>query len=143
MVTKEKIAEEIHELMEQPLCQRNIELLADLMYIHRHMDGCDRPKEWGWGNKWVESMNNADGSHGAHWTMEQVSEVAKRRNFQGNPWLLWIAMNAEWSDRSVVNVHHNVVGVDYYYDSAVAFWLEDKDAVEDKLWAYYKNVVKC
>ena len=143
MVTKEMIKEEIHELMEQPLCHRNVETLADLIYIHRHMDECHREQTWGWGNRWVESMRNADGTHGAHWTMEQVSEVAKRKNFTGNTWLLWIAMNAEYSDRCEVNKRHNMTGVDFYFDSAVAFWLEDEDAVEEKLWAYYANVVRC
>jgi hypothetical protein len=143
MVTKEKISKEIHELMEQPLCHKNVELLADLIYIHRHMDECRKDDSWGWGNRWVDAMVNADGTHGAHWTMEQVAEVAKMKGFTGNTWLLWIAMNAEYSDRSEVNRKHGMVTVDFYYDSAVAFWLEDDDAVENKLLKYYEHVVKC
>ena len=143
MMTKREIREEIEELMERPMTERNITLLADLIYIHRHMGECSRHKEWGWGNRWVESMENADGTHGAHWTMEQVAELAKAKKFTGNIWELWIAMNAEWSDRCRANQKHGITSPDFYFDSAVAYWLEDKDAVEDKLWAYYENVVKC
>lgn len=143
MITKHDIKREIDELMEQPICQRNVSLLADMMYIYRHMDECHKDDSWGWGNRWVDAMENADGTHGAHWTMEQVDAVAKAKGFTGNTWLLWIAMNAEYSDRCEVNKKHGVATADFYYDSAVHFWLEDKDAVKDKLLAYYKHVTKC
>ena len=143
MVTKEHVKKEIRELMDQPMCRQNVELLANLVYIHRHMDECHREKSWGWGNRWVDGMKNADGTHGAHWTMEQVAEVAERRDWDGNTWLLWIAMNAEYSDRCEVNRKHGMTSADFYFDSAVAFWLEDEDAREEKLWKYYENVVEC
>lgn len=143
MITKAKIREEIEELMEQPLCERNARLMADLIYIDRHMKECHKSKEWGWGNRWVDSMKNADGTTGAHWSMEQVSAVARSRGWDGNTWLLWIAMNAEYSDRCEVYKKHGITDVGVYFDNAVAFWLEDEDAVEDKLWTYYENVVKC
>lgn len=143
MITKREIKQEIDELMALPVNHRNVELLADLIYIHRHMDECHKDDSWGWGNRWVDAMENADGTHGAHWTMEQVAEVARMKGYTGNTWLLWIAMNAEWSDRCEVNRKHGINTVDFYYDNAVAFWLHDKDAVENKLLAYYENVVKC
>lgn len=143
MITREKIREEIHDLMEKPMCEKHVELLAQLMYIDEHMHHCDRKKEWGWGNKWVDGMKNADGTVGAHWTMEQVEEVARSQGFKGNTWLLWIAMNAEYSDRCEVYRKHGITSAKMYYDQAVAFWLEDEDAVDEKLWAYYENVVKC
>ena len=53
-----------------------------------------------------------------------------------------VFMNAEYSDRSEINKKHGVTSADYYADSAMAFWLKDKDAVEDKLAAYYAAVVR-
>jgi hypothetical protein len=51
-------------------------------------------------------------------------------------------MNAEYSDRAVINKKFGVNTPDFYAASAVAFWLEDDDAVRDKLAAYYRYVVE-
>ena len=37
---------------------------------------------------------------------------------------------------------HGVGNEEFYADMAKSFWLCDKDAVEDKLGAYYENVVR-
>ena len=42
-----------------------------------------------------------------------------------------------------MRILYGITGVDFYFDSAVAFWLEDMDAKPDKLWEYYESVVKC
>ena len=51
-------------------------------------------------------------------------------------------MNAVYSDLSEVAERHGVGNDEFYADMAKSFWLCDKDAVEDKLAAYYENVVK-
>lgn len=43
---------------------------------------------------------------------------------------------------NVSNGFHGVDNEDFYADMAKSFWLCDKDAVEDKLAAYYENVVR-
>lgn len=92
--------------------------------------------------KWVRSMKNADGSTGEHWTMEQTSAIMERHGLRCNPVKFWVAMNAVYSDLSEVAEKHGVDNDDFYADMAKSFWLCDKDAVEDKLAAYYENVVR-
>lgn len=92
--------------------------------------------------KWVKSMQNSDGTTGEHWTLEQVKNLIKQRNLDVDPVKLWVAMNAEYSDRYAVNRKHGVDSLDFYLDSAIAFWLKDKDAVADKEAAYYTFVAK-
>lgn len=92
--------------------------------------------------KWVRSMKNADGSTGEHWTMEQTSAIMERHGLRCNPVKFWVAMNAVYSDLSEVAEKHGVGNEEFYADMAKSFWLCDKDAVEDKLGAYYENVVR-
>lgn len=92
--------------------------------------------------RWVRGMKNADGSTGAHWTMEQTSAIMERHGLRCNPVKFWVAMNAVYSDLGEVAEKHGVGNDEFYADMAKSFWLCDKDAVEDKLAAYYENVVK-
>lgn len=92
--------------------------------------------------KWVRGMKNADGSTGEHWTMEQTSAIMERHGLRCNPVKFWVAMNAVYSDLSEVAEKHGVGNEEFYADMAKSFWLCDRDAVEDKLGAYYENVVR-
>lgn len=92
--------------------------------------------------EWLHSMQNADGTTGPHWTFEQCKQVMQQRGLDCDPVEFWVAMNAEYSDRCAVNEKHGMRSIDFYADSACAFWLNDKDAVKDKEAAYYKYVVK-
>lgn len=49
---------------------------------------------------------------------------------------------SRYSDLSEVAEKRGVDNEDFYADMAKSFWLCDKDAVEDKLAAYYENVVR-
>lgn len=84
----------------------------------------------------------ATGSTGEHWTMEQVSAIMERHGLRCNPVKFWVAMNAVYSDLSEVAEKHGVGNEEFYADMAKSFWLCDRDAVEDKLGAYYENVVR-
>ena len=92
--------------------------------------------------KWVRGMKNADGSTGEHWTMEQTNAIMERHGLRCNPVKFWVAMNAVYSDLSEVAEKHGVGNEEFYADMAKSFWLCDRDAVEDKLGAYYENVVR-
>ena len=90
----------------------------------------------------MRQMQNADGTHGAHWTMEQVNRIMQQKGLDVNPTEFWAAMNATYSDLCKVASKHGIDNIDFYTDVATAFWLKDKDAVRDKLAAYYEYVVK-
>ena len=50
----------------------------------------------------VEHMQNVDGTHGQHWTMEQTNEVAKKHGFNGCFADFYYLMNMFYSDYSHV-----------------------------------------
>lgn len=92
--------------------------------------------------EWTSHMENEDGTKGPHWSLDQTKQVQAQRGIECDPLEFWVAMNAEYSDRCAVNKKHNVNTIDFYADSAIAFWLKDRDAVQDKLAAYYEYVVR-
>lgn len=92
--------------------------------------------------EWMANLENEDGTKGPHWTLEQAKQVMAQRGIQCDPIKFWAALNAEYSDRSAVNKKYNVNNIDFYADSAMAAWIKDRDAVSDKLAAYYMHVAK-
>ena len=93
-------------------------------------------------DEWPKQMKNADGTIGAHWTRDQVNQLANSKGFKGDRDELFIALNAVYSDLSEVFKKHGMNNLDAYFDFTKAFWFDDKDAVPDKINAYYKYVVK-
>lgn len=93
-------------------------------------------------NDWVDHMENEDGSMGPHWDMEQAQKVMAQREIDGSPVEFWVALNATYSDLCKVFRKYGISNLDAYVDFAKAFWLDDKDAVPNKLAAYYDYVVK-
>lgn len=92
--------------------------------------------------RWTKSMQNADGSAGAHWTQEQTTQVMTQRGYHYNPATWHAIMCAMYSDFCEVAKKYGLGGnAEFYADMAHA-WLDDKDAVEDKAAAYYCYVVQ-
>lgn len=91
--------------------------------------------------EWTEKMKNADGSTGAHWTMEQVKQVMQQHNMDFDPAEFYAVVNSIYSDYCTVAKKHNVNTIDFYADMAKA-WLDDRDAVENKTAAYYECIVQ-
>lgn len=92
--------------------------------------------------EWMSKLKNADGSKGPHWTFDEVKNLMQSRGVQGDPLVIWVGMNAEYSDAVMLNRKYGVDRPEYYLDAAVARWMNDKDAVDDKAAAYYMHVVK-
>lgn len=89
---------------------------------------------------WVSKMKNNDGTIGEHWSVEQTTRVAESYNirfdkFSRYDW--YVVLNMMYSD------YYGAVSndVNTYTRMAVAF-LEDKDAEDDKLYRYYKQIVR-
>lgn len=93
-------------------------------------------------DEWMENIHNEDGTKGPHWTLEEVKAIMRKKGLKGEPERVWLAMNAEYSDMVMVNRKHGVDEDDYYFDAAIARWLNDRDAVKDKQAAYYTYVVR-
>lgn len=86
--------------------------------------------------EWCDSMVNADGTKGCHWTLEQTQDVAKQRNITCDPNDFWAVMNMMYSDYCQVAKRQSVDTPGFYADMAKAF-LEDPDAVDGKAYLYW------
>lgn len=153
MITLEKIKNEINEILESSMTWESLKALDLLLSVEkklkRHFEcECETVGQkgltWESAKRWVGSMVNADGTRGAHWTFDQVKAVMEQRSICADPIKLWVAMNAEYSDRVLCNRRYGISddNINYYVDAAMAFWIDDKDAVEDKEAAYYEHVVR-
>ena len=91
---------------------------------------------------WVEHMENEDGTRGPHWKMEQTEQIRRQKGLDCDPLEFWVAMNAAYSDLSKLAKKYSVNNMDYYVDYVLSYWFKDKDAVPNKLAAYYESVVK-
>ena len=86
--------------------------------------------------RWTSKMQNADGTTGSHWTLEQTQDVAKQRNITCDPNDFWAVMNMMYSDYCQVAKRQSVDTPGFYADMAKAF-LEDTDAVDGKAYLYW------
>lgn len=91
--------------------------------------------------EWMRRLKNTDGTTGAHWTMDEVKDIIRQKSLDCDPVELWATMNMMYSDYSKVAKRMNINNVDFYLGVALAF-LNDADAVPDKLAVYYESVVK-
>lgn len=84
--------------------------------------------------EWVESM---DGK----WSMEDVKPFMAQVSFNGNPLEFFAVMNALYSDYCEVAKRFGIDRPEFYAMMAKAF-IEDEDAVEDKVAKYYECIVE-
>lgn len=83
-------------------------------------------------HKWVSSMDNKDGTHGEHWTMEQTSQFAGKHN----PNDFYAVLNMMYSD------YYNPKFETATYVELANDWLDDSDVGECKTLDYYWHIVK-
>ncbi len=93
-------------------------------------------------HEWMRKMENSDGTRGPHWNMEQIRSIMEKHGIREDPIKFQVAMNATYSDLSEVFKKLGINNIDAYISFAKAFWLDDQDAVKDKLASYYEYVVK-
>lgn len=91
--------------------------------------------------KWVENMQNNDGSKGEHWKIKDTTQVAQQvgikfdENLTEYEW--WAVMNMIYSD------YYGTVPNDVLtYSKMAKAFVEDKDAKKGKLYRYYKCISK-
>ena len=96
--------------------------------------------------QWAANMQNADGTTGPHWTMEQTTAVAESMGIQAPAvprWAWGVTMNMMYSDYYPVAVEFGLNRPEFYAALAKAFLL-DKDGPEpeQKLMAYYEHIAR-
>ena len=96
--------------------------------------------------RWVKSMCNEDPEReeGECWTLEEVKDIARKMGMPAEGKKLiefYAAINAMYSDYYKVAEKFDLVEDDFFAELAKAF-IEDKDAVPDKVAAYYEYIVE-
>lgn len=96
--------------------------------------------------KAVSNMENEDGTHGAHWSIDETTTVANQYNVnlktvKFNKYDWFVALNMIYSDyfRAIVNIT-NTDHVKSFVELTKA-WLNDKDVDEGKMWHYYVDIM--
>lgn len=143
MITREKICKEIENTLEHGrMTSQCVADLAALYYIQDRIGESEHHKDMDieTARKWVSHMRNADGSTGEHWTLEQTSKVLRDKGLGCPVTEFYAAINMMWSDYAKVAEKFGVNNLDFWSAMAAAF-LEDKDAVPDKLIRYYNSGV--
>lgn len=92
--------------------------------------------------EWCEGMINADGTTGPHWTLDKTKQIQAQRKISGSPISFYAAINATYSDLCEFFKKYGISTMDAYVDFVKSFWLNDVDAVDDKVGAYYDHIVK-
>ena len=149
----EKLYTKLHEAMEKPVTLGSAEevglyakTICRLEKLHGHHDEpeaatFDRETAM----QWAANMQNADGTTGPHWTMDQTSAVADASGAGRDipHWVFGVTMNMMYSDYYDVARKFGVNVPEFYAELARAF-LMDKDGhgPEEKLCAYYRCIVK-
>ena len=96
--------------------------------------------------KAVSKMRNSNGTKGAHWDMQQATDVAKQygvnlKTEKYNKYDWYVALNMIHSDYyKFVYTTFNSDNIKYFVELTKAF-LNDEDADEGKMWYYYKYVM--
>lgn len=86
--------------------------------------------------EWAKHMNPP-----ARWTMEQTTSVMHQRGYNHRPCEFWVVMNALFSDYGKTIIKYNADKPELWADMAHDF-IDDGDAVEDKVAKYWRDVVK-
>lgn len=150
---KNKLHAALHEIAECPVSMRTVEqatavteLLCALDKLDGHEDDGAEDFTEADAKAWAARMQNADGTTGPHWTMEQTTAVAESMGIQPDKiprWAWGVAMNMMYSDYYDVATQYGVNRPEFYAALAKAF-LCDKDGPgpERKLMEYYEHVVR-
>ena len=138
----EKLYTKLHEAMEKPVTLGSAEevglyakTICRLEKLHGHH-----------AMQWAANMQNADGTTGPHWTMEQTTAVAESMGIQQNEiprWAWGVTMNMMYSDYYPVAVEFGLNRPEFYAALAKAFLLDkDGPGPEQKLMAYYEHIAR-
>ena len=97
--------------------------------------------------KWVASMVNTDGTHGAHWSITDTTHLAKNVGVsigeEVSDVCWWVAVNMMYSDYYHVARRHGVATNTFFADMAKAFLFdEDAPSPREKLTAYYNGIAR-
>ena len=149
---KNKLYTALHEIAECPVSMRTVEqatAVTELLCKLDKLEDHDEPEaafDRATAMQWAARMQNADGTSGPHWTMEQTTAVAESMGIQAPEvprWAWGVTMNMMYSDYYPVAVEFGLNRPEFYAALAKAFLLDkDGPGPERKLMAYYEHIAR-
>lgn len=135
-ITVENIDKAIEKVLASPLNCDNLEKFVLLNRAKKYLRRMHKEFTEEDAMNWARGMNPP-----ARWTMDQTTDVMHQFGYHHKPCEFYIVMNSLYSDYGKTVVQY---GVDQpgFWASLAHDWLSDKDAVEYKLEAYYRDIVK-
>lgn len=89
--------------------------------------------------RWTKGMKNSDGTSGAHWTMDQTTQVMQQRGINCKPEEFYAVMNMLYSDFGKIAKKYGVDAPEFWAEMTKAF-IDDPDAKGDKVSSYYNMI---
>ena len=150
---KDKLHAALREIAECPVSMRTVEQAAavtDLLCRLDKLEDHEEPETATFDREtamqWAANMQNADGTAGPHWTMDQTSAIADGMGVQETNiprWAWGVTMNMMYSDYYNVAVEFGLNRPEFYAALAKAFLLDkDGPGPERKLMEYYEHIAK-
>lgn len=136
-ITIPNIEKEMTHILEKGwMCREDLKtlvLLGEAMEVmgHAHREFTEADAK-----AWVEHMEPA-----ARWSKDQTTAVMQQRGYDHKPCVFWAVMNAMVSDYGKILGKHGLDKPEVFADMAVAF-IDDPDAVKDKVGRYWRDIVK-
>lgn len=161
----EELRAEIKKLCEEPITYRSAERLATCHKAYKilceeygrrkHVSDHDdvykvdlsvtegRPPHFDrqMAMEWTKGMENADGTKGPHWSMEETEKLRRQHSLDCDPAEFWAVMNSLYSDYCEA-LRESAASTPELYVRMTKAWIKDKDAVPDKAAAYYTYIVE-
>lgn len=149
---KDKLRAALREIAECQVTMRTVEqatavteLLCMLDKLEEHTESeteFDRETAM----QWAANMQNADGTTGPHWSMDQTTAVAEGMGIQPHEiprWAWGVTLNMMYSDYYPVAVEFGLNRPEFYAALAKAFLLDkDGPGPERKLMEYYEHIAR-
>ena len=150
----DKLYHKLHEAMKKPVTLGSAEEVGLYAKTIRRLEKLDcraeKPEAAEFDREtamqWAEHMQNADGSTGPHWTMDQTSAIADSMGIPEHEiprWAWGITMNVAYSKCYPVAVEFGINRPEFYAALAKSFLLDkDGPGPERKLMEYYEHIAK-
>ena len=149
---KDKLHAALEEIAEGPVTMRTVEqatAVAGLLRTLEIFEGrreAEREFDRETAMQWAAHMQNADGTTGPHWSMDQTTAVAEGMGIQLSEiprWAWGVTLNMMYSDYYPVAVEFGLNRPEFYAALAKAFLLDkDGPGPERKLMEYYEHIAK-
>ena len=136
-ITLENIEKDIdHILKHRPMDCDNLEKFVLLCQAMEYMGKMHHSFNEEDAKEWAKSMNPP-----ARWTKDQTTAVMRQNGYSHKPCEFWVVMNMLFSDYGKTMIKNNMDKPEIWAALSHDF-LDDDDAVKDKVGRYWRAVVK-